>query len=101
MTPAERKEFIRRIRTPLTPQQVYELRKQGVLQSPIKYKMCTEAFRTDNGKHLCDVVYDTDTTIEYLTFKQGKEYFRVPIEELINQLNDIKRRESENGSHKN
>ena len=90
MTPAERKELIRRIRTPLTPQQTYELRKQGVLQSPVKYRICRKPVRTSDGRRLFDLVYDTDTEVEVVTLKQGKEYFSIPLEDVLKQSHEMK-----------
>ena len=95
MTSIERKELIRRIRTPLPPQEAYELRRRGTLRSPIKYRTCRESFRTPDGKRLCDLVYDTDTEVEIVSFKQGKEYYSVPFEAILERFNEMKEEDPE------
>ena len=89
MTRTEREELIRRIRTPLTPQQVYELKKQGALKSSVLYRTCRKPIRSSDGRRLFDLVYDTDTEEHVVTLKQGKEYYNVPLEYMLKQFHEM------------
>ena len=86
MTAEEREEFIRRIRTPLTPQQVKEAMKRGILKSPVLYRMTTGEYRVENGDRAFDLKTDTETKDRKLVVKTKSGFCEIPLDDLTDRF---------------
>ena len=79
-----------RLCTPLTEEEVHLGLQTGLIPSPIMFRIIRRSVRSDRGKRLFDIEYDTDTRKYSITCKQEDEITVIPAEELMQKAKEMK-----------
>lgn len=82
----------KKIETPPTAAEAEWGVREGLI-APVMYREVSVSVRDADGHRLCDAAMNTDDGQKKLLFKQGREIYEIPIEEVRKAFEELEKKE--------